>query len=44
MDEKVIKVSAKKYGAIRVDETYMFIEPMVSKKHIDEYLFRKNVD
>ena len=44
MDEKVIKVYANKYGAIRVDTTYMYIDPMVGKKLIEEYLFRKNVD
>jgi len=42
MDEKVIRVYAEKYGAIRVDSNYMFIEPKVGKQLINEYLFRNH--
>jgi hypothetical protein len=42
MDEKVIKVYHNKYGAIRVDKTYMFIDPPTGKKLIAEYLFRNH--
>jgi hypothetical protein len=44
MDEKVIKVYAEKYGAIRADRTFMFIEPSVGKQLIEEYLFRKHIN
>lgn len=32
MDEEVIRVYHHKYGAHRVDETYMFIEPKTSNE------------
>lgn len=41
MDEEVIKVYHDKYGAIRVDQTYMYINPTAGKKLIEEYLFRE---
>jgi len=44
MDEKVIKVYANKYGAIRVDRTFMFINPTIGKQLITEYLFRNHVN
>lgn len=44
MDENVITVYAHKYGAVRVDTIFMFIEPKVGKQLIEEYLFRKHVN
>jgi len=41
MDEDVIKVYHHKYGATRVDQTYMYINPTASRKLINEYLFRE---
>jgi hypothetical protein len=41
MDEEVIRVYHHKYGAHRVDETYMFIEPKTSSELIELYLLRK---
>jgi hypothetical protein len=42
MDEEVIRVYHHKYGAHRVDETYMFIEPQTGNKLIEKYLLRKD--
>lgn len=43
MDEKVISVYARKYGATRVDRTYMYIDPFAGENLIEEYLFRKSI-
>jgi len=41
MDEEVIRVYHHKYGACRVDETYMFIDPPTGNKLIGQYLLRE---
>ena len=41
MDEEVIRVYHHKYGAYRVDETYMFIDPPTGNKLIEQYLLRE---
>jgi len=40
MDEEVIRVYHHKYGAHRVDKTWMFIEPKIGNNLIEKYLLR----
>jgi hypothetical protein len=41
MDEEVISVYHHKYGAYRVDETYMFIDPETGNELVERYLLRE---
>jgi hypothetical protein len=41
MDEEVIRVYHHKYGAYRVNKTYMFIDPKTGNELVDRYLLRK---
>jgi len=40
LDEEVIRVYHHKYGAHRVDKTWMFIEPKIGNNLIEKYLLR----
>jgi hypothetical protein len=43
MDEDVIKVYHHKYGATRVNETYMYIDPKAGNELVERYLLREEI-
>lgn len=42
MDEKVISLYHNKYGAVRVDEHWMYIDPKTGNELVEKYLLNNN--